>query len=180
VTPTAGPEAQHRPTAWRVRPAEQPDAEAIHGLVRELAVYEREPDAVAASVEDFRTALFAPDPLVHCLVAEVDDPQPLVVGFALWFVTFSTWRGRHGMWLEDLFVRPDYRRLGLGRELLGRLSAICVERAYPRLEWWVLDWNVDAQAFYRSLGARPMDEWTVWRLDGEPLERLSAGRSTGR
>jgi len=168
-----------RRMAWRVRPAEDRDCEAIHALVRELAEYEREPDAVEATVEDFRTALFGPDPLAHCLVAEVDDPQPVVVGFALWFVTFSTWRGRHGIWLEDLFVRPDHRRLGLGRELLRRLAAICEERGYPRLEWWVLDWNASAQTFYYSLGARPMEEWTVWRLDGGPLARLAARDDAG-
>lgn len=159
--------------AWRVRPAEPQDVVAIHRLVHELAHYERAPDAVEATPEDFRVALFGPDPRAHCHVAEVDSPDgPEVVGMALWYVTFSTWRGRHGLWLEDLFVRPAFRRFGLGRALMQALAAVCVERGYPRLEWWVLDWNEAAQNFYRGLGAVPQDEWTVWRVDGDDLRIL--------
>ncbi len=157
----------------RVRAVRPGDVETIDALVRELAVYEREPDAVEAGVDDFRSALFGPDPRVHCHVAEVRaDGGWQVVGMALWYVTFSTWRGRHGIWLEDLFVRPEHRGLGLGRSLLQTLAAECVARGWPRLEWWVLDWNEPARGFYRSLGAQPQEEWTTYRVDGEALRRL--------
>lgn len=157
--------------AVTIRPALPDDVPVIDALVHELAVYEKEPDAVEATPDDFATALFAPDPRVHCHVAEVRLPggEPQVVGMALWYVTFSTWRGRHGIWLEDLFVRPAHRGLGIGRQLLQALAAECSARGYARLEWWVLDWNTPAHGFYRSLGASPQDEWTVWRLDGEAL-----------
>ena len=98
-----------------------------------------------------------------------------IAGMALWYITFSTWRGRHGIWLEDLFVSPRYRRFGLGRALLAELGRICQARGYPRLEWWVLDWNSPAQEFYRTLGAAPQDAWTVWRLDGTALAELGGG-----
>ena len=159
--------------AWRIRPGGPQDAVAIERLVRELAEYERAAAEVEATAEDFRAALSGPSPRAHCHVAEVDGANgPEVVGMALWFVTFSTWRGRHGLWLEDLFVRPDYRRLGLGRELLGTLARICAERGYRRLEWAVLDWNTPAGDFYRSIGAVPQEDWTVWRLDRNALDTL--------
>jgi GNAT superfamily N-acetyltransferase len=163
-------------TQCRVRPATESDVPVIDALVRELAVYEREPDAVEAAPEDFHRALFGPDPRVHCHVAEVADGDSSwqVAGMALWYVTFSTWRGRHGIWLEDLFVRPEHRGLGLGRALLQALAAECTERGWARLEWWVLDWNAPAHGFYRGAGALPQDEWTVWRLDGDALERFAA------
>lgn len=158
----------------RVRRAQADDVPSIDALVRELAVYEREPDAVEATPDDFRAALFGPDPRAHCHVAEVGtDDGWQVVGIALWYVTFSTWRGKHGIWLEDLFVRPDHRELGLGRRLLQALAAECVEQGWPRLEWWVLDWNSPAHGFYRSIGALPQDEWTVWRLDDDALKTLA-------
>lgn len=168
-------------STWRIRPAERADVPAIDTLVRELAVYEREPDAVHAVPADFDRALFGPDPRVHCHVAEVQDVDGRwdVVGMALWYVTFSTWRGRHGIWLEDLFVRPQHRRLGLGRALLRTLAAECADRGYARLEWWVLDWNESAHTFYRSIGARPEDEWTVWRLDGDDLQDLGSPTGSG-
>jgi GNAT superfamily N-acetyltransferase len=163
-------------SAWRIRPARPDDVPGILRLVRELAAYEREPDAVRATAESFRVALFSTHPRVHCHVAEVDTPEgPVVAGMAIWLVNFSTWRGRHGLWLEDLFVVPAYRRLGLGRALLGTLAAICAERGYPRMEWWVLDWNGDAHEFYRGLGASPQSGWTVWRLDDIPLQVLGTG-----
>ena len=165
---------------WRVRPAEERDAEAIAELVRELARYEREPEAAEATADDFRAALFGSSPLVHAHVAEVGAPSSAgrpegweVAGIAVWFVTFSTWKGRHGVWLEDLFVRPEHRRLGLGRALLASLAAVCVDRGWPRFEWWVLDWNEPAHEFYRSLGARAEDDWTTWRLDGPGLAELA-------
>ena len=152
-----------------IRPATVDDVPVVVRLVHELATYEREPDAVVATEEQFRTALFGPDPRVHCLVAEQDGD---VVGFAVWFVNFSTWLGTHGIYLEDLFVRPAARGHGYGRALLTELARIAVERGYGRVEWAVLDWNVDAQGFYRQLGAAPQDEWTTWRLTGEPLTQL--------
>jgi GNAT superfamily N-acetyltransferase len=165
-------------TPWRVRPAAPGDVEQIDALVRELATYEREPDSVKATVDDFRAALFGSNPRVHCHVAEVSGPDgPKIAGMALWFVSFSTWRGRHGIWLEDLFVQPEHRRLGLGRALLEALAQICVERGYQRLEWWVLDWNTLAHDFYRSLGAEPQSDWTTWRVHDEALTRLAAPAS---
>ena len=152
-----------------IRPATVDDVPVVVALVHELAAYEREPDAVVATDEHFRAALFGPDPRVHCLVAEADGG---IVGFAIWFVTFSTWLGTHGIYLEDLFVRPQARGGGQGRALLTELARIAVERGYGRVEWAVLDWNVDAQGFYRSLGAAPQDDWTVWRLTGAALDTL--------
>jgi GNAT superfamily N-acetyltransferase len=173
----ATPSPTQAGTPWRVRAAVAADVESIGALVRELADYERELDAVLATVDDFRAALFGSNPRAHCHVAEVSGPDgPVVVGIALWFVSFSTWRGRHGVWLEDLYVQPEYRRLGLGRALLEALAQICVERGYRRLEWSVLDWNTSAQDFYRSLGAEPQSEWTTWRIDNEALVKL--GTST--
>jgi GNAT superfamily N-acetyltransferase len=163
---------------WRVRRAQPADLPAIHALVVELAVYEREPDAVEATEEDLGAAFFNPHPRAHCLVLEVGGPHgPVVVGMAVWYVTFSTWKGRHGIWLEDLYVQPVHRRGGAGRALLAELAAICAERGYSRLEWWVLDWNELAHGFYRSLGAVPQDEWTVWRVTGDALEALAPRRS---
>lgn len=165
-------------SAPTVRPARPDDVTAVHSLVRELAVYEREPDAVEATVEDLSSALFGPDPRVHCHVVEaVDDEGHVeVVGTALWFVSFSTWRGRHGIWLEDLFVRPEHRGTGAGRALLQTLAAECTARGWTRLEWAVLDWNTPAHGFYRSIGAAPQDDWTTWRLDGDGLRDLAGPR----
>jgi GNAT superfamily N-acetyltransferase len=179
VADTPRPSPQRPGPRWRLREAVPGDAEDIERLVRELATYEREPDAVVATAADFTTALFGEHPLVHCLIAEVDEAGdgPRTAGFAVWFVTFSTWRGRHGLWLEDLFVSPAYRGLGLGRALLARLAGIAVERGYERLEWNVLDWNAPALGFYRRLGAEALDAWTVHRLTGEALRELSAPTS---
>jgi GNAT superfamily N-acetyltransferase len=153
-----------------IREAEPSDVPVLLALVRELATYEREPDAVVATEADLHAALFGPDPSAGCHVVEVDGA---LVGFALWYRTFSTWLGKPGLWLEDLFVRPEHRGSGLGRALLVHLAGLCVERGWSRFEWWVLDWNESAQGFYRSLGARPEDEWTVWRVDGAALESLA-------
>lgn len=153
-----------------VREAEPADVPVILELVRELAVYEREPDAVEATEGMLEAALFGERPAASCHVAELDGQ---VVGFALWYVTFSTWKGLPGLWLEDLFVRPAARGHGLGKALLQTLAAVCVERGYPRFEWWVLDWNEPSIGFYRSLGAVPQDEWTVFRVDGAALLQLA-------
>ena len=139
-------------------------------MITELAVYEREPDAVEATTADITAALFSDNPQAFAHVVDIDGK---VVGFALWYVTFSTWTGRHGIWLEDLYVQPDLRGRGLGKALLVELAGICIERGYRRLEWWVLDWNAPAIGFYDSLGAHSMDEWTVRRLDGERLTKIA-------
>jgi GNAT superfamily N-acetyltransferase len=165
--------------ASRIRDAEPSDVPALVTLVRELALYEKEPDAVEATDEHFTAALFPADPASarsHALVAETmgEDGHPRVVGMAIWYVTFSTWTGRHGIWLDDLFVRPEERGGGLGKALLARLAGIAVERGYRRLEWWVLRWNTPSIAFYESLGATAMDEWQHYRMDGTALQRLAA------
>jgi len=153
-----------------IRPATTDDLPVVCGLVHELATYEREPDAVVATEQHFRDALFGADPKAFCLVAEGDGGE--VVGFAVYFLNFSTWLGTHGIYLEDLFVRPEARGGGHGRALLQELARIAVERGYGRVEWAVLDWNEPAQGFYTSLGARPQDDWTVWRLTGNALTDL--------
>ena len=154
-----------------IRPCRPDDAETLVDLVRELAVYEKLEAAAQASADDFRTHQFGSRPSAEAFVAEVDGR---VVGFALIFATFSTFRGRPGMYLEDLFVRPDYRGMGVGRALLATLARLAIERGCGRLEWAVLDWNSPSIGFYRALGALPMDEWTVYRLCDEPLSRLAA------
>ena len=155
-----------------VRQARDSDVAAIHRLIVDLATYERAADQVRATTEQLRTALFGAQPAAYALVAEVDDQ---VVGFALYFRSFSTWEGVHGIYLEDLYVVPEHRGAGLGKALLSSLAALAVDRGYARLEWAVLDWNQPSIDFYRSLGAVPMDEWTVYRLVGDPLVRVAAG-----
>jgi len=147
------------------------DVPAVVTMVHELAAYERAPEQCQLNAEQLSTALFATAPALFGHVAELGTGQ--VGGFALWFLSFSTWRGAHGIYLEDLYVRPQARGLGAGRALLAALAGICVERGYQRLEWWVLDWNEPALRFYRTLGALPMNEWTVWRLDAQGLSRLA-------
>lgn len=151
----------------RVAPADVP---AVVGLVHELAAYEKEPESCLLTGEQLEAALFGPAPALFGHVAERDGA---VVGCALWFRNFSTWRGVHGLYLEDLYVQPAHRGAGLGRALLAALAAECTSRGYARLEWSVLDWNAPSIAFYRALGAVPMDEWTTFRLDGAALAELS-------
>jgi len=153
-----------------VRPATAADVPAMVGLVRELAAYERAAEEVDLTPEVLSSALFGAQPAVFAHVAEVDGE---VAGFALWFVSFSTWLGRHGIYLEDLYVRPERRGAGLGKALLAALARVCVERGYGRLEWSVLDWNKPAVDFYRAHGAVAQDEWTVFRVTGEPLRQLA-------
>ncbi|MDI3330939.1 MAG: GNAT family N-acetyltransferase [Micrococcus sp.] len=167
-----------------IRPARPGDVPQILRLIRDLAAYEREPDAVRNTEEELHRHLFGEHPAVFCHVVEdvVDhapggDPAgtgPGVVGLALWFLNYSTWEGTHGIWLEDLYVDPAVRGRGHGRRLLEHLAGICTERGYARMEWTVLDWNEPSIGFYRSLGAEPMDEWTTFRLTGEALQRTGA------
>ncbi|WP_219413105.1 GNAT family N-acetyltransferase [Pseudonocardia nigra] len=155
-----------------IRPIEPGDVPAVVTLVHELAAYEREPDSCHLAEHQLAGALFGAGPALFGHVAEVDGE---VVGCALWFLNFSTWRGVHGVYLEDLYVRPAHRGRGLGRALLATLAAVCAERGYGRLEWSVLDWNEPSIAFYRALGAVGMDEWTTFRLDGDALAALAHG-----
>lgn len=142
-------------------------------MIRELATYERSPESVESDEAAVRAALFGAAPQVFAHIAE-DAGRP--VGVAVWFVSFSTWTGQHGIYLEDLFVRPACRGGGHGRALLVELARIAVDRGYRRLEWAVLDWNTPAIEFYRKLGATPMSGWTVWRSTGPALVEL-AGRN---
>jgi GNAT superfamily N-acetyltransferase len=153
-----------------IRKAELRDASLIFDFVRELAEYERLAHEVDASEADIAEALFAPQPRVFAEIAEWEG-EP--AGLALWFYNFSTFRGRHGIYLEDLYVRPDFRSRGIGKALLQHLARRCVDEGLARLEWWVLDWNEPALRFYRSIGAMPMDEWTVQRMTGEALKKLA-------
>ncbi|NJP69108.1 GNAT family N-acetyltransferase [Streptomyces spiramenti] len=157
-----------------IRTATETDVPAIHAMIRELAAYEKAEHEVEATEEQLREALFGPQPAVFALVAEGAE-SGVPVGFALWFRNYSTWTGTHGVYLEDLYVRPEARGGGHGRALLATLARICVERGYRRLEWWVLDWNEPAIGFYRSIGAEPMDEWTVQRVTGDALTALAEG-----
>jgi len=157
-----------------VRPIRPDDVPAVVGLVRELAEYEEAAHEVRLTDEQLRTALFGDSPALFGHVAL--DPDGAVVGTALWFLAFSTWRGTHGIHLEDLFVQPQHRGSGLGRELLRTLAATCVERGYDRLEWAVLDWNEPSIAFYRAAGAVPLDGWTVFRLTDDALTGFAADR----
>jgi GNAT superfamily N-acetyltransferase len=156
-----------------VRRINEGDVDTVVAMVHELATYERSADECHLTPRQLRAALFAEVPALFGHVAQQADE---VVGFALWFLNFSTWDGVHGIYLEDLYVRPEYRGGGHGRGMLTELAAECGRHGYSRLQWWVLDWNEPSLGFYRSLGAEPMDEWTVMRLSGDALIRLGAGR----
>jgi GNAT superfamily N-acetyltransferase len=164
--------AHHAP----VRPIRPDDVDEVDAMIRELAAYERAPEQVKGSADDLRRALAAPVPLLFGHVAEAPDGSGLA-GFALWYVTYSTWEGRHGIYLEDLFIRPEHRGTGLGKALLAALAEEATARGYPRVEWWVLDWNEPALEFYRGLGAIGMAEWTVYRLTGDALSTLAAPKA---
>ncbi len=155
-----------------IRPATPADVPVILALIRELALFEREPDAVEATEPMLAEALFGERPAAEALMAERDGA---VAGFALFFHNFSTWKGRRGLYLEDLYVTPAARGGGVGTALLRHLAGIALDRGCARFEWSVLDWNVDAVAFYRAMGAVGLEEWTVQRVDGAALVRL-AGR----
>ncbi len=174
--PTAIPPPASAPEDAPIRPARFADLAGIVALVRELAEYEKSADQVELDEQGLARALFGPDGVATCHVAEVDGE---VVGFALWFRTFSTWTGRPGIWLEDLYVRPSARRRGLGRALVRTLAAEAAEAGMARLEWSVLDWNAPARAFYASLGAVAMDEWTIHRLSGPALTDLGTRAAPG-
>ncbi len=155
-----------------IRPARPDEAGLVLGFIRELAVYEKLPDAVTASEAEIAASLFGENPRVFCDIAEWEG-EP--VGFAVWFYTYSTFSGRHGIWLEDLFVREAQRGRGIGKALMAGLARRCVDEGLTRLAWWVLNWNEPSRVFYRSLGAKAQDEWTVKRLDGAALAALARG-----
>jgi GNAT superfamily N-acetyltransferase len=158
-----------------IRPARAEDVPAIYRLMRDLAQYERSLSSVTATEEDLRRSLFCDHPAVFAHVAVSGGS---VAGFALWFLSYSTWTGKHGIYLEDLYVQPGMRGRGYGKALLAELARICAERAYGRLEWSVLDWNAPSIGFYKSIGAQPMDEWTVYRLSGPALQALGSADET--
>lgn len=153
-----------------IRKAASADVPVILEFIRALAVYEREPDAVSATEGGLLRDGFGPNPFYFCLIADHDGAP---AGFALYFFNYSTWMGRPGLYLEDLFVHPEFRGLGIGKALLQRVAAIAVENNCPRLQWEVLDWNTPAIDFYRAMGAEFLDEWRNVRVTGEALARLA-------
>ncbi|MDP3410653.1 GNAT family N-acetyltransferase [Bosea sp. (in: a-proteobacteria)] len=153
-----------------IRPARPDEAGLVLDFIRALADYEKLADHVVATEAEIAEALFGDNPRAFCDIAEWEG-EP--AGFSVWFYTYSTFSGRHGIWLEDLFVHPQHRGRGLGKALIAALAKRCVAEGLPRLAWWVLNWNEPSRVFYRSLGAKAQDEWTVKRLDGEALLRLA-------
>ena len=159
-----------------IRKATAADAAQILKFIRALAAFERAPDAVVATEEGLMRDGFGPNPFFHCLIAD-HGGQP--AGFALYFFNYSTWVGRPGIYVEDLFVLPEFRRLGIGKALLKQVAAIAVENGCQRLQWEVLDWNTPAIDFYRDMGAEFLDEWRNVRLGGEAITRLASGGADG-
>ena len=153
-----------------IRNAVKEDAPRILQLIKDLAEYEKAPLEAKATLEQINESLFSDDPHAFCHVVEVDGT---VVGISIWFLNYSTWLGKPGIYLEDLYIDPAYRGKGFGLALLKELAKICIERDYERLQWWVLDWNEPSIEFYKSLGAEAMDEWTVYRVSGDALKKLS-------
>ena len=157
-----------------IRAARPDDATLIFALVCELADYEKLQGEMAATPEAIAGALFAPQPRLSCDIAEWDGE---LAGFAVWFLNYSTFRGRHGLYVEDLFVRPAFRGHGIGKALMARLARHCVEQGFARFEWAVLDWNAPSIAFYKSIGAQVMDEWRICRLSGKALQDFAGATS---
>ena len=153
----------------KIRPAKIQEVGEVLQLIQDLATYEKAPEQVEARQEDLLNTIFARDPRVFCDLVEVDGQ---IAGMAIWFLSYSTWQAKHGIYLEDLFIKPEYRGRGYGKTLLKHLAKICDEKGYGRLQWWVLDWNSPAIEFYKSLGAEAMDEWTVYRTSGKALKDL--------
>ena len=152
-----------------IRSARSEESTVILQLIKDLAEYEKAPDQVEATESDLKATIFGKEPKVFCDVVEVDGE---IAGMAIWFLNYSTWQGKHGIYLEDLFIKPEYRGRGYGKALLVHLAKLCEEKGYGRFQWWVLDWNSPAIEFYRGLGAEAMDEWTVYRVSGKALKDL--------
>lgn len=163
--------------ATTIRNAAEADVPQILAFIRALAEYERAPNAVTATEAGLLRDGFGPNPFYYCLIAD-HDSQP--AGFALYFFNYSTWMGRPGIYLEDLFVRPEFRGLGIGKALLQQVAAVAVQKECKRLQWEVLDWNTPAIDFYRAMGAEFLDEWRNVRVAGEALERLAAVQPAGK
>ena len=153
----------------KIRPARKEEVGIVLQLIHDLAHYEKAPNEVEATEKELLATIFIDNPKVFCDVVEVDGE---IVGMAIWFLNYSTWQGKHGIYLEDLFIKPEYRGHGYGKALLKHLAKICDEKGSGRFQWWVLDWNSPAIEFYRSLGAVAMDEWTVYRVSGNALKEL--------
>lgn len=153
-----------------IRPAKATDIDEILALIYELALYEKAPEEAKATESQIRESFFGDNPKVFCELVEVDGD---IAGLAIWFLNYSTWQGKHGIYLEDLFIRPQFRGRGFGEALLKHLARICIDRGYGRFQWWVLDWNEPSIEFYKSFGAVAMDEWTVYRVTGDALIDLA-------
>ncbi|KRO30492.1 MAG: GCN5 family acetyltransferase [Actinobacteria bacterium BACL2 MAG-120802-bin41] len=153
----------------KIRPAKREEVGEVLQLIQDLATYEKAPDQVEASRDDLLNTIFAKEPKVFCDLVEVDGQ---IAGMAIWFLNYSTWQAKHGIYLEDLYIKPEFRAKGYGKALLKHLAQICDKEGYGRLQWWVLDWNSPAIEFYRSFGAEAMDEWTVYRTSGQALKDL--------
>jgi len=153
----------------KIRPARQEEVGIVLQLIHDLAVYEKAPNEVEATEKELLETIFSRDPKVFCDLVEIDGE---IVGMAIWFLNYSTWQGKYGIYLEDLFIKPEFRGRGYGKALLKHLAKVCNEKGYGRFQWWVLDWNSPAIEFYRSLGAVAMDEWTVYRVSGQALKEL--------
>jgi len=153
----------------KIRPAKREEVGEVLQLIQDLATYEKAPDQVEASRDDLLNTIFVKDPRVFCDLVEVDGQ---IAGMAIWFLNYSTWQAKHGIYLEDLYIKPEFRARGYGKALLKHLAQICDKEGYGRLQWWVLDWNSPAIEFYRSFGAEAMDEWTVYRTSGQALKDL--------
>ena len=152
-----------------IRPAKTTDIDEILALIYELALYEKAPEEAKATKSQIMESFFSDNPKVFCEIVEVDGE---IAGFAIWFLNYSTWQGKHGIYLEDLFIRPQFRGRGFGKSVLKYLAQICVDRGYGRFQWWVLDWNTPAWDFYLAKGSIPMTEWTMHRMQGQALKDL--------
>jgi GNAT superfamily N-acetyltransferase len=155
----------------KIRPARKDEVGIVLQLIHDLAHYEKAPNEVEATEKELLETIFVDDARVFCDVVEVDGE---IAGMAIWFLNYSTWQGKHGIYLEDLFIKPEFRGRGFGKALLQHLAKVCDQRGYGRFQWWVLDWNSPAIEFYKSLGAVAMDEWTVYRVSGDPLKKLGS------
>jgi len=153
----------------KIRPAKREEVGEVLQLIQDLATYEKAPEQVEASKDDLLNTIFAKEPRVFCDLVEVDGQ---IAGIAIWFLNYSTWQAKHGIYLEDLYIKPEFRARGYGKALLRHLAQICDKEGYGRLQWWVLDWNSPAIEFYKSFGAEAMDEWTVYRTSGQALKNL--------
>ena len=153
----------------KIRPAKREEVGEVLQLIQDLATYEKAPDQVEASKDDLLNTIFTKEPRVFCDLVEVDGQ---IAGMAIWFLNYSTWQAKHGIYLEDLYIKPEFRARGYGKALLKHLAQICDKEGYGRLQWWVLDWNSPAIEFYKSFGAEAMDEWTVYRTSGLALKNL--------